>query len=128
RACAQPKRGEQAMTNEIRPALSEEEWRRGYAKRALRVTTGVQGYITVAGELGGAGTRDPATMHVIAALALYGQPFGFTWEDVDELLEQAERSDFADATGDNAGYGMDGGHCRDLAARIAALLPPREEG
>ena len=108
------------MTDEIRPALSAEEW--GHARVYADEGRGADHFRAEAG---------PMTWiepHKVAALALYGQPFGFTWEDVDELLAQAERSDFADRTGDNSGYGMYGGHCRDLAARIAALLPPREEG
>ena len=39
-----------------------------------------------------------------AALALHGQPFGFTWEDVERCRD----------------LGLN-----DLADRIAALLPPR---
>ncbi len=43
----------------------------------------------------------------IAALALHAQPFGFAWDDVDLLTEHVEAVRF-------------------LAARIAALLPPRQ--
>lgn len=52
------------------------------------------------------------SLHALAALALHGQPFGFTWEDVD-WLESLE------------GCGL---HVVSLRDRIAALLPPREEG
>lgn len=62
-------------------------------------------------------------LHALAALALHGQPFGFTWEDVDLLRRAAE----------DAGVGLYGEEERAeagrdfsaLAARIAALLPPR---
>jgi len=43
---------------------------------------------------------------------LHGQPFGFTWEDVDKLRESA--------------HGYFGPELNDLSDRIAALLPPRE--
>ena len=45
-----------------------------------------------------------ADRHGLAALCLYGQPFGFTWDDV-AMLEDLDRP--------------------DLASRIAALLPPK---
>lgn len=57
----------------------------------------------------------PEDRHALAALALHGQPFGFTWGHVDALREV-----IADATGANLGP------LHDLADRIAALLPPRE--
>lgn len=60
--------------------------------------------------------------HALAALALHGQPFGFTWGDVDwiraaagQLLDEFDRLRADHATGLNA-----------IADRIAALLPPRE--
>lgn len=60
---------------------------------------------------------DVERLHAWAALALYGQPFGFTREDVAAALHGAHW----------AGYGGDPDHIerlRSLAARIAALLPP----
>lgn len=51
-------------------------------------------------------------LHALAALALYGQRFGFTHEDVRilrDLAEELVRDDL-----------------HDLADRIEALLPPRE--
>jgi hypothetical protein len=59
------------------------------------------------------------TRHQLAAIALYGQPFGFTWEDVDLLRDYGSYFD------DGAERNIDELH--SLAARIAALLPPREE-
>lgn len=64
--------------------------------------------------------------HLLAALALHDQPFGFTWEDVD-LLRQI-------AADDKPSYDLrvaDGGvieaekRLNALADRIASLLPPR---
>jgi hypothetical protein len=58
--------------------------------------------------------------HVAAAVALYGEPFGFTREDLTALRDAAEElgamSDSYDA--------RLAAPLRSLAARIAALLPP----
>jgi hypothetical protein len=95
------------MSDETRPALTPEEW-----QGSLRM---------------GGGERD---RHALAALFLHGQPFGFTWDDV-ELLRIASR--VADR---NARQGMGDTYRPELAHgarrlealrdRIAALLPPRE--
>lgn len=58
-------------------------------------------------------SHPPTNQHGLAALALYGQPFGFTQADVDALLRIA--SDEPKLAPPLLG----------LAARIAALLPPR---
>lgn len=60
--------------------------------------------------------------HAMAALALYGQPFGFTHEDVDGLREVAGwlmDINYHDADPEGAAL------CRSLADRIIALLPPK---
>ena len=51
--------------------------------------------------------------HKLAALALYGQPFGFTRADV-QMLRNLDRF----------GRTLVGDGARDLADRIEALLPP----
>lgn len=57
--------------------------------------------------------------HAVAALALYGQPFGFTREDVKLLRDEAE--------GEWNGEQMDvGRRLLRLADRIEALLPPEK--
>lgn len=70
-------------------------------------------------------------LHGIAAEVLYGQPFGFTWEDVDRLTDAADYIERADkGEGD---YYADGGipgeqlvaALRAHAECIAALLPPK---
>ena len=66
--------------------------------------------------------RDPRD-HALAALCLYGQPFGFTPEDVALLLDLAEVVD------NPLGMDLRGGKeefegVLSIAARIAALLPP----
>lgn len=61
-----------------------------------------------------------------AALCLHGQPFGFTWEDVDRLREFARDDEANDRVGDQC-FGQEFQRwARELADRIAALLPPRE--
>ncbi|MSP63224.1 MAG: hypothetical protein EXR72_23365 [Myxococcales bacterium] len=57
--------------------------------------------------------------HLHAALCLYGQPFGFTWEDVDGLRALAE------SLGGTIHNPESVAPLRDLADRIAAMLPPR---
>ena len=57
----------------IKPALTAEEW------ESSRYRTWA-----------GASTAGDYERHALAALALYGQPFGFTWEDVALLREHAE--------------------------------------
>jgi hypothetical protein len=54
------------------------------------------------------------TQHALAAACLHGQPFGFTWDDVDLLREASTLAQWRAFT--------------PIADRIAALLPPRESG
>lgn len=61
-----------------------------------------------------------AARHALAALALVGQPFGFTWDDVD-ALHRVVQSSVGDWTPNNSEL-----RALDIADRIAALLPPRE--
>ena len=118
------------MTDEpIRPALTPDEWREmeieshyGLAATSLRVDhkgrlfarstmPGEEGESVVLNEAVDAGRVLPA----VAALCLYGQPFGFSQADVELLREEAARMDF------NWGSGL-----RSIADRIAALLPPAQ--
>lgn len=57
------------------------------------------------------------TDHATAALALHGQDFGFSWDDVDAVREAVEGAE---------GSGYDDRRLVHLADRIAALLPPRD--
>jgi hypothetical protein len=73
----------------------------------------------------------PEQLHTVAALALHGNPFGFTWEMVDAL-----RSLLADAAAWHSGFDSSDEireiinssfRLADTAVdNIAALLPPRE--
>lgn len=59
-----------------------------------------------------------ADRHAAAALCLHGQPFGFTWKDVDALRWALEFVMPPD--GDDRSLAL-----RSLADRVGALLPPR---
>jgi hypothetical protein len=115
------------------PALTPEEWERTRVDRIDRDDLTIQRY-------DGPGTRLFVTrrrdrfdqvvvadddMHALAALALYGQPFGFTQEDVAFLRT---RCFFASH---GIGCMEEGvGPCRycDIANRIESLLPPTPTG
>jgi hypothetical protein len=67
----------------------------------------------------GSGREVEEYRHAHAAIALAGQPFGFTWEDVEFLRCEAMNNL------DN-GWRHDAAFCDSIADRIEALLPPRE--
>jgi hypothetical protein len=125
--------------DEIRPALTPEEWK-ALRWRANKEVGG--GPETAMDEVGCDVQRDSTNYldfewsdlkcdprelrHALAALALHGQPFGFTRQDVQMLLAragdvEAEERDLSPlspiASEVAPAY-------RNLAARIAALLPP----
>src|SRR3954469_4755503 len=63
--------GDSKMTPEIKPALTREEWESNKWSAVVRLNqTEVYG---------------DRLRHAVAALALQGQPFGFTREDVNAL-------------------------------------------
>lgn len=125
------------MSDEIKPALQPHEWDGGetwYPIVALRTTNG--GAVSV---WDGKITDDSQFVtvpndyrHALAALALHGQSFGFTHEDVtllrdvlsgphDTAIEEDEGHSWEVSCGED----HDARTRRlDLAARIAALLPP----
>ena len=102
------------MTNEIRPALTPEEW-----ADALAWPHGLKDYLVRPAERIGYGDDAPSDLHRVAALALHGQPFGFTREDVTLLRES--RTEFAASL---RASDTDLDLLDSLAARIEALLPP----
>lgn len=90
----------------IEPALTAEEWAE-MLRRPSRVANGIEE------------SAQTGDFHGAAALALYGQPFGFTREDM-EMLEQIQ--DFvyvASVTRPELRAWAKG-----MADRIEALLPP----
>lgn len=113
------------MSDEIGPALTPEEWATGVVAgdEDEESASIADGAVICSGPspddefVWGSAMFTGPRRHALAALALHGQSFGFTWEDVDALRDAA---DSPDLTG--------GWLYEDLADRIAALLPPREEG
>jgi len=141
------------MSETIGPAMTAEEWGwegarawasdvpegvpgRGYAVISLQddaTVTLETGVLTSNGEREPEGIEhlDEEDCHKIAALALYGQPFGFTQDDVYGLREREascrenatraaetmQRDRYQDAIDAARFFG-------DLVNRIAALLPP----
>ena len=101
------------------PALSPAEW------------TGVLSLPTQLASIRDGLLDTPFSAHAIAALLLYGEPFGFTQQDVDDetqvaaycaaMSAQHEAAGNADAAGT---FRMLGGRHSERAAKIAALLPP----
>lgn len=106
------------MSDSVSPALTAEEWEsylsgEGFGRRGDGWTVLYAAYSK---------ERPAPNVHLSAALALYGQPFGFSWEDVDFLRSKAryERDQHGELIADAFDFDA-------LADRIAALLPPHDE-
>lgn len=122
------------MSDSIKPALSPEEWRAG-------VIRDDEGWACIRNPQPGNpngdmpnngwvrmsceecitwlhGPRWLTRRHAVAALCLYGQPFGFTREDAEILREYADEIE--------DGFTRRGATLRSMADRIAALLPPEQ--
>lgn len=94
------------MSEKIEAALTPEQWATAQAHEG----------------------KDPRTLHYAAALALHGQPFGFTWRDVDLLEGQVQDlRRVAQPVGPMHSFWDDITYLEMLRDRIAALLPPREK-
>jgi hypothetical protein len=133
------------MTDEIRPALTPKEWERGVAydagseSGAYLTPDGQEVRVAVVGAFVGS-LPTAAQMyerwpmaesrfgrpHALAALALHGQPFGFTREDVAKC--RARAADFEVMADRERDYGFRETQYEweRLAAKIEALLPPEE--
>jgi hypothetical protein len=95
------------MSEKIEPALTEHEWR-----QALRHPPGVT--------FGFGSDEGSMSRHRLAAMCLYNTPEGFTQEDVALLVRRAaHEEESASYHGAQVRSGL-----RNLADRIAALLPP----
>lgn len=96
----------------IEPALTPEEWAEWEVTQngPLCVHRDTLGVLRCGDEYLGDG-------HALAAVALHGQSFGFTWEMVFALQRAASRLPESD---------LDEAVLREAAACIASLLPPRE--
>lgn len=105
------------MSEKITPALTAEEWKR--KERGTVYLSSIHGDVVVlSGEE--SATAAPDDRHALAALALYGQPFGFTHEDVKVLHVVAERILDANL------WDTDPERIESIADRIAALLPEKK--
>jgi hypothetical protein len=130
------------MRNDIRNALSAEEWEELRVSRSNveiwddpHPGSGVLGVEDQSPDAAKGYARVmPDARHALAALALNDQDFGFTWEDVDRLREAVNDIDFSHVTDQEQRklLEMDTRVLRawmlDLAGRIAELLPPRGSG
>ena len=101
----------------MKPALTAEEWAEfdngeAYVRETESEFRTPLGFRFDAGSAS-ENIEDP---HGVAALCLYGQPFGFTMEDVEALRYEAEY-----ATNGSQAVRLFG-----LADRIEALLPPED--
>ena len=63
---------------------------------------------------------EPKDRHAVAAMALHGQPFGFTHEDVRLLRNSADN-----VVSDSNWHYADAEALNALADRIEKLLPPK---
>lgn len=122
------------MSEEIKPALTPEEWANGYELpdpySHVRVLEDERiGGLMVTVETPADISFEGAERHAVAALCLNGQPFGFTWADVD-LLRQAAGMAAEEAGAFFLPEMQERVDARmpfdNLADRIASLLPPRE--
>lgn len=117
------------MSEPIKPALTPEEWA-GATHRDPAVypmatdprwlQEVIDGYMSM--------YADEPAHHKTAAVALHGQPFGFTWADVDMLREEVEPCGCRQtaSAAEDAEVMCVFRALEALADRIAALLPPRE--
>ena len=108
------------MPDSFTPALTDAEW------------TGVLHQQDGLGQLREQFSKLPFSMHAIAALLLYEQPYGFTEQDVNDEDEVSEYCAVMAAQNRAAGdvttaakFELLGGRHRERAQRIAALLPPK---
>jgi hypothetical protein len=101
------------MTDDTKPALTWDEWQEAINWKTGRAIN----------------LHDGNGPHAIAALALYGQPFGFTHDDLQFLRDMAaywqKTGGFGPAIGGVQYRRQDAVEAStSLAHRIAALLPP----
>lgn len=127
-----------ANETEIRPALSEREWQSKHhwiqcydswseeaaAKSGVAEIKAGDGYLHLTSHQHPdfADFSAPTDRHALAALALCGQPFGFTHDDV-EFVRSMEGSEW-DRFGPTE-YRQMAVRLQSIADRIAALLPPK---
>ena len=106
-----------------RPALTPDEWDGGEnADATVALTRTRGGRLCVTLDNGCSGLVTETDRHALAALALHGQPFGFTWADVDRVRRAIIMERYEAVPDSDERRALD-----DIAARLADLLPPREQ-
>lgn len=116
--------------SEIKPALTPEEWKQAHETPEGLYVQAVPVYLFTPIDEDGEPIREHSERlsrikherrHEIAALCLLEQPFGFTWEDEQLLrvvMEHVQHEEWGESWVDDL---------TDLADRIEALLPPRDD-
>lgn len=109
----------------VKPALTPEEWRAPH-----QIFNGFidldDGVIDVRLD-GFYETAEPEkARHALAALALYGQPYGFTRDDAVACFHAAALIAYPEERELTPGLARLSDRLVDLARRIEALLPPEE--
>ncbi|HET7234518.1 MAG TPA: hypothetical protein VFJ16_31185 [Longimicrobium sp.] len=128
------------MGEEISAALTPDEWedfrtgdplavKRGGMERgsyvlARRVSDAVGELFEISDGFDTIAVPQPAA-HALAALALHGQPIGFTWADVD-AVEEVTSVYASEYEGFGGEHQLTWERARSAVRRIAALLPPRD--
>ncbi len=125
--------------SDIEPALTPEEWAakwitiqaKGYDSArngAAEIKWGENGFYLTEHEHDRYGVFDePRMLHKVAAIALHGQPFGFTREDValirmeSEAIRDAQSDEYRNQEAIDRAAKL-----ASLADRIESLLPPEE--
>jgi hypothetical protein len=117
-----PSKGD-SMSEPIKPALTAEEWRKRLPILHEDIMAGPAYHVQLESRYGEfypvVQLRD---YHRVAALALYGQPFGFTHEDV---LRIRGAIDFAREMSGGLANEDALARLNNLADRISALLPEK---
>lgn len=124
------------MPYDVKPALTAEEWRSAYGsfrdgKRYASVDGVLHVYLRASGDNEVHHSVIGHERHALAAMALDGQPFGFTWEMVDALRKAVDAL-YVEATEYMTvveRWNVETPEMQlasEAADRIAALLPPRE--
>ena len=111
------------MSSDITPALTRAEWAGVLANRDQLTALREQFLDT------------PFSGHALAALLLFEESFGISRQDVDDETQvaaycaaMAEEHTLAGKTSTAMTFRQLGERHRERARKIAALLPPREEG
>lgn len=108
------------MSEKIKPALTAEEWREALQDHTAKVQAMRSAWYN---------PKSPETSdHALAALALYGQPFGFTHEDLTACENGiagiwTQHSQMCHGDSEECGCGPESRALYSLADRIQALLP-----